>query len=55
VATAVTLHRVWSSANGRFTEPEEVANVIVLLCSQADHNVVGETIRADRHFLAIDA
>jgi 3-oxoacyl-[acyl-carrier protein] reductase len=42
-----------SAANGRLTEPEDVANVIVFLCSGANGNVTGETVRADGHFLAI--
>ena len=44
-----------SAANGRTHPPEDVANVIVFLCSQANGNVTGETIRADGHFLAITA
>ncbi len=44
-----------SAATGRLTTPEDVANVIVFLCSQANGNVTGETLRADGHFLAIAA
>ena len=44
-----------SAATGRLTAPEDVANVIVFLCSQANGNVTGETLRADGHFLAIAA
>jgi 3-oxoacyl-[acyl-carrier protein] reductase len=44
-----------SAATGRLTAPEDVANVIVFLCSEANGNVTGETLRADGHFLAIAA
>ena len=44
-----------SAATGRLTAAEDVANVIVFLCSQANGNVTGETLRADGHFLAIAA
>ena len=44
-----------SAANGRLTAPADVANVIVFLCSEANGNVTGETLRADGHFLAIAA
>jgi 3-oxoacyl-[acyl-carrier protein] reductase len=41
-----------AAATGRLTAAEDVANVIVFLCSQANANVTGEAIRADGHFLA---
>jgi len=44
-----------SAATGRLTTPEEVANVVVFLCSEANGNVTGETVRADGDFLAISA
>ena len=44
-----------SAATGRLTAPEDVANVIVFLCSQANGNITGEAVRADGHFLAIAA
>ncbi len=44
-----------SAANGHLTTPEDVANVVVFLCSQANGNVTGEAVRADGHFLAIAA
>jgi 3-oxoacyl-[acyl-carrier protein] reductase len=44
-----------SAATGRLTEPEDVASIVVFLCSEANRNITGETIRADGHFLAIDA
>ena len=40
-----------SAATGRTTEPHEVANLIVFLCSGANTNITGELIRADGHFL----
>jgi 3-oxoacyl-[acyl-carrier protein] reductase len=40
-----------SAATGRPTQPEEVANVIVFLCSAANGHVTGETVRVDGHFL----
>jgi 3-oxoacyl-[acyl-carrier protein] reductase len=42
-----------SAATGRLTAPEDVANVIVFLCSRANTNVTGEAIHADGHFLAL--
>lgn len=42
-----------SAATGRLTTADEVARVIVFLCSEANGNVTGEAIRADGHFLAI--
>jgi 3-oxoacyl-[acyl-carrier protein] reductase len=44
-----------SAATGRLTAAEDVARVIVFLCSDANGNVTGETVRADGHFLAIAA
>jgi 3-oxoacyl-[acyl-carrier protein] reductase len=44
-----------SAATGRLTDPDDVANVIVFLCSRANGNVTGEAIRADGHFLALTA
>jgi 3-oxoacyl-[acyl-carrier protein] reductase len=40
-----------SAATGRPTEPWEVANVVVFLCSAANGHTTGESIRADGHFL----
>jgi 3-oxoacyl-[acyl-carrier protein] reductase len=41
-----------AAAIGRTSTAEEVASLIVFLCSAANTNVTGELIRADGHFLA---
>jgi 3-oxoacyl-[acyl-carrier protein] reductase len=41
-----------SAATGRLTVPEDVANLVVFLCSERNGHVTGEAIRADGHFLA---
>jgi 3-oxoacyl-[acyl-carrier protein] reductase len=43
-----------AAATRRTTAAQEVANVVVFLCSMANGNVTGETIRADGHFLTRD-
>jgi 3-oxoacyl-[acyl-carrier protein] reductase len=40
-----------AAATGRVTEPEEVAGLIVYLCSAANGHVTGELIRADGHLM----
>jgi 3-oxoacyl-[acyl-carrier protein] reductase len=40
-----------AAATGEVTRPEDVANMIVFLCSAANTNTTGEAIRADGHFL----
>jgi 3-oxoacyl-[acyl-carrier protein] reductase len=40
-----------AAATGRTTRPEEVASLVIYLCSAANTNVTGELIRADGHFL----
>jgi 3-oxoacyl-[acyl-carrier protein] reductase len=40
-----------AAATGRVSTAEEVARVIVFLCSAANGNVTGELVRADGHFL----
>jgi 3-oxoacyl-[acyl-carrier protein] reductase len=40
-----------AAATGRTTTAEEVANVVVFLCSMANGHVTGELLRADGHFL----
>ena len=39
-----------SAAVGRSTEPQEVANLVVFLGSNANTNITGERIRVDGHF-----
>lgn len=41
-----------AAAVQRVTEPREVAELIVFLCSTRNTNITGEAIRADGHFLA---
>jgi 3-oxoacyl-[acyl-carrier protein] reductase len=43
-----------AAATRRTTEAWEVAHVVVFLCSAANGNVTGETVRADGHFLTRD-
>jgi 3-oxoacyl-[acyl-carrier protein] reductase len=40
-----------AAASGRVCTAEEVARVVVFLCSAANGNVTGELVRADGHFL----
>jgi 3-oxoacyl-[acyl-carrier protein] reductase len=40
------------SATGRVTEPDDIARVIVFLCSAANSQTTGEAIRVDGHFLS---
>ncbi len=39
-----------SAAIGRSSDAQEIANLIVFLCSDANTNITGELIRADGHF-----
>jgi 3-oxoacyl-[acyl-carrier protein] reductase len=41
-----------AAATGRTTRPEDVASLIVFLCSEANGHVNGERIRVDGHFIA---
>jgi 3-oxoacyl-[acyl-carrier protein] reductase len=41
-----------AAATKRLTEPADVANMIVYLCSAVNTNTTGELIRVDGHFLA---
>ena len=40
-----------AAATKRVTTPQDLANTIVYLCSQANSNITGEMIRVDGHFL----
>lgn len=40
-----------AAATGRTTRPEDVASLVVYLCSAANGHVTGECIRVDGHFL----
>lgn len=40
------------AATKRITRPEDVASMIVYLCSNANTNTTGELVRVDGHFLA---
>jgi 3-oxoacyl-[acyl-carrier protein] reductase len=44
-----------SAATGNLTTPQDVANAILFLCSEANGNVTGEMLHADGHFLAATA
>jgi 3-oxoacyl-[acyl-carrier protein] reductase len=41
-----------AAATRRVTEPEDVAQMIVFLCSRANSNTTGELIRVDGHFFS---
>jgi 3-oxoacyl-[acyl-carrier protein] reductase len=41
-----------AAATRRVTAPEDVARLIVFLCSEANSNTTGELIRVDGHFLS---
>ena len=40
-----------ATATRRVTTPEEVANTILFLCSQANSNITGQVVRVDGHFM----
>jgi 3-oxoacyl-[acyl-carrier protein] reductase len=44
-----------SAATGSLTTPQDVTNAILFLCSHANGNITGETLRVDGHFLAATA
>jgi 3-oxoacyl-[acyl-carrier protein] reductase len=44
-------HAANAAATKRVTTPEDVANVIAFLCSEANTNATGELVRVDGHFL----
>lgn len=50
VPAAVVEQASRAAAIGRSSEPQEIANLIVFLCSGANTNITGELIRADGHF-----